>query len=88
MGYAKVTYTSPKEAGSIESFYVLSSNYSTELTRYLLNYALAFLAKRNIKKVVANLNKDWKETIEVFESFGFKPVASVYEMVKWLDCPS
>jgi ribosomal protein S18 acetylase RimI-like enzyme/L-amino acid N-acyltransferase YncA len=84
VGYAKVTYTSPKEAGSIESFYALSSNHSAELTRYLLKYVLTFLASRNIRRVIVNLNKEWKETIETFERFGFKPVASVYEMVRWL----
>jgi ribosomal protein S18 acetylase RimI-like enzyme/L-amino acid N-acyltransferase YncA len=84
LGYAKVTYTSPKEAGSIESFYVVSHIEHAELPGYLLNYVLSFLASKGVRRVVANVNKEWKETLNAFECSGFMPVASVYEMVRWL----
>lgn len=84
-GYVKVSYTSVEEAGSIESFYVLSVNNSSELTGYFLKYVLTFLANRNIRRVVTALDREWRETIQTFERFGFKPVATVYERVRWLN---
>jgi len=82
VGYAHVTYVPPQQAGGIESFCVLPSDESSKLTSVLLNRIIEFLAARNIKKVTASLNEEWKETAHIFEGFGFKSIASVYEMIK------
>ncbi len=84
VGYAHVTFIPPEETGKIESFYVLPSNRSSKLTSFLLSEVLKFLTKRNIRRLVTCVNEEWRETIEVFKSFGFKPIASVYEMMKEL----
>jgi ribosomal protein S18 acetylase RimI-like enzyme/L-amino acid N-acyltransferase YncA len=84
VGYTHCIYTPPQEAGKIESFYVLRSNKSSELKGVLLSEVLRFLAARNIRKVTTSLNEEWRETIEIFERFGFRPFASVNEMVKEL----
>ena len=82
VGYAHVTYVPPQQAGRIESFYVLPSNNSSKLTNVFLRKILEFLATRNVKRVTTSLDEEWKETIKIFKRFGFKPVASVYEMMK------
>ncbi len=84
VGYAKVTFTSPKEAGSIESFYVNLPKDSSKPTGCFLAHILTFLTNRNITQIVSSLNTEWKEIVEVFEFFGFKRVATVYEMVRQL----
>jgi len=84
VGYASITYTSPKRAGNIESFYILPSKDSSELASVLLRHVLNFLSIRNIRKVLVSLNKESSEIIEVFQRYGFKHVAFVYEMVKKL----
>lgn len=84
LGYTHVMYVPRQKAGKIESFYVLPSDKSSELTSISLNKVLEFLATRNIKRVIASLNEEWKETIHIFEGFGFKPIASVYRMIKEL----
>ena len=82
VGYAYVTYVPPQQAAKIESFYVLPSYKYSRLTSFFLGRIFEFLTTRNIKKVTANLNEDWKETIKIFRRFGFKPAASVYKMIK------
>ncbi len=84
VGYAHVTFIPPEETGKIESFYVLPSNRSSNLTSFLLSEILEFLAKRNIRRLITCINEEWRETIEIFQSFGFKPIASVYVMIKEL----
>jgi len=84
VGYTHVTFIPPEETGKIESFYVLPSNKSSKLTSLLLSEVLKFLAKRNIGRIITCVNEEQKEAIEIFESFGFKPIASVYEMVREL----
>jgi L-amino acid N-acyltransferase YncA len=83
-GYAHVTFIPSEETGKIESFYVLPSDGSSELTSFLLREVLKFLAKRNIRMLITCINEEWRETVEIFKSFGFKPIASVYEMVRKL----
>lgn len=82
IAYAKVTYTSTEEAANIESFCVLPSEGFSKYVSILLNEILAFLKLQNIRKVTANINNEWKEVIRRFESFGFRFIASIYEMVK------
>lgn len=84
VGYARFTYTPPQEAGEIESFYVLPSRESSKLIRLLLGKILGFLAERNIRKLVVYLNEEWRLKIEIFEHFGFKPIASYYNTAKEL----
>jgi ribosomal protein S18 acetylase RimI-like enzyme len=84
VGYTRFTYTPPQESGELESFYVLPSNESLTLVRSLLGAVLKFLYERNIRKIVVYLDEEWKPTIETFEGFGFKPVASYYNTVKRL----
>ena len=84
VGYASITYTSPKKAGNIESFYILPSKDSSELASVLLTHVLNFLSIRNIRKVLVSLNKESSEIIEVFQRYGFGHVAFVYEMAKKL----
>ena len=84
LGYAHVTYIPPQKAGKIESFYVLPSNKSTELISPFLSKVLGFLATRNTRKVTVVLNEEWKETIETFKSFGFKPITFVYKRMREL----
>jgi len=43
---------------------------------------IEFLTLRNVKRVTTSLNEEWKDTIEMFKRFGFKPTASVYQMIK------
>lgn len=82
VGYAHVTYVPSQQAGRIESFCVLPSDKSSKLTSVFLSKILEFFATKNVKKVTASINEEWKETIEMFKRFGFKPIASVYEMMK------
>lgn len=84
VGYVHVTYTSAKEASNIESFCALVSVDQPMLVHSLLSWMLSFLAVRNIKKVVISLDEERKETVEAFQHFGFKPIASVYQLVKEL----
>jgi len=82
VGYASVLFTNPQEAGSIDYFAVVPLDDSRELETRLLNHILEFFSKNNIEKVVASLDKERRQTIEVFQQAGFRPVASVYEMIK------
>lgn len=84
MGYAKVTYTSKKEAANIESFYVSSSKAFLENIDLLLSEILIFLKHQGIEKVTASLDIERKEVIKRFQVFGFESIASLYEMVKIL----
>lgn len=84
IGYARVIYTSSEEAANLESFYVLPSDTSSEYVSILLNKVLVFLRHQNLRKVMASVNNEWKEVIKIFESFGFRIIASIYEMVKVL----
>lgn len=81
-GYASVRYTSPSEAGHIEHFCVIPSNDSSKLESILMNTILAFFAMKNVSKVVASLDKERKQTLEIFKQARFKPVTSLYEMIK------
>ena len=82
VGYAHLTYTSPKEAGNIEFLCLIPSVNPSVLVPSLARYVSNFLAERNIRKVVVSLNEEWRETIEAFQKFGFKTFASVYQLVK------
>lgn len=84
VGYAHVTYSSAKEASNLESFRALLSVDQFRLVHSLLSWVSSSLAVRNIKKVVISLDEERKETIEAFQRFGFKPIASVYQLVKEL----
>ena len=81
-GYASVRCTSSSEAGYIGYFCVIPSNDSSKLESVLMNTILSFFAMKNIGKVVVSLDKERKQTIEIFKQAGFKPVASSYEMMK------
>lgn len=83
-GYASVAYTSPKEAGSIESFYVMPSSSCSDHAALLLQHVLRFLHARGIRKVIVSLNKDWQDVIEVFRDLGFERTFFSYEAVKEL----
>lgn len=82
VGYAHLTYTSPKEAGNIEFLCLLPSVNPSVLVPSLARYVSNFLAEKNIRKVVVNLNEEWKETIDAFQKFGYKPFASVHQLLK------
>lgn len=84
VGYASVAYTSPEEAGNIESFYLIPRKDYSELASVLLKHVVNFLSARNIKKVIVSLNKEWRETVDVFQNFGFKHTAFSYETIKKL----
>jgi len=83
-GYASVTYTSSSEAGHIKYFCVIPLDDSKR-EMILIKAILAFFAMKNIGKVVVSLDKERKQTIEIFKQAGFKPVASLYEMIKAID---
>lgn len=78
VGYIHLTYTSPEEAGRIESFYVIGDSDLQYRATILLSRAFQILHERNIKKVTVSLSQDWKEMIQVLENIGFKPYASFY----------
>jgi len=82
VAYASVLFTNPQEAGSIDYFAVVPFDGFKNLETRLLNHILEFFSKNKIEKVVVSLNKERKQTIEVFQQAGFKPVASIYEMVR------
>lgn len=84
VGYTHVTYSPIQQIGEIQSFYVLPSNKSSKLISLLLSEALRFLEKRNIRKVTVFIDDGWKETIEIFASFGFKPITPNYILVNEL----
>ena len=84
VGYAHLTYTSPKEAANIEFFCLLPSVDPLRLVPSLARYISNLLAEKNIRKVVVSINEEWEETIEVFQRFGYKPFASAYQLVKEL----
>jgi len=84
VGYAHLTYTSPKEACNIEFLCLLPSVDPSQCMPSLAKYVSNLLAEKNIRKVVVSLNKEWKEMIEVFQKFGYKPFASAYQLVKEL----
>ena len=82
VGYAHIAYSSAQQAAEIMAFGVVSTSGSSDLAVSMLREVLSFLRKENIRKVTTFLNKKWSEAIEIFELFEFKPIASVYEMVK------
>jgi len=84
VGYAHATYTSAREACNLELFCTLPSVDPLGLVGSLLGYMSSLLAVRNIKKVVVNIDEDHTETIAAFQHFGFKPIASIYKVVKEL----
>jgi len=84
VGYVRFTYTPPQESGELESFQVIPSSESSRLIRSLLGAVLRFLYERNIRKIVVYLDDEWRSTIETFESFGFKHIASYNNTVKIL----
>ena len=84
VGYVHIAYTPRQQAGEIRSFCVFPSNEASDLVAFQLRKVLNSMRKKEIRKVTTFLNKDWKETIEIFKKSGFKPIASVYEMVKEL----
>lgn len=83
-GYASVRYTSSSEAGYIEHLCVIPSNDSSKLESILINKIFVFFALKNISKIVAAPHKELRQTLETFKRAGFKPVASLYEMIKTL----
>jgi ribosomal protein S18 acetylase RimI-like enzyme len=85
IGYSHVVFTPPQRAGKIESFCVLPVEGFERLAEFFLGRILGFLALKGVRKVTVSLNREWERTIRVFEGFGFKSVAFVYEMVKELD---
>lgn len=87
VGYVHLTYTSPIEAGNIEFLCLLPSIAPSQLVPSLARYISNLLAERKIRKVVVSLNEEWKETIEAFQRFGYKPFASAYQLVKELSSP-
>lgn len=85
VGYAHISYTSQHEAAKIENFCFLPQPDFPRLAEALLIYTLNFLAERNIKKVLVNLDEKRKETIETIKQNGFQPLASFYEITKKLN---
>jgi len=84
VGFVSITYTSPKEAGNIESFYVLPTKDSSERATILLRHVLNFLQTRNIRIVLVRLDKERPEILDLFRRFGFRHVAFSHEVVKGL----
>jgi len=82
VGYVHFAYTPPQESGELESFYVIPSSESLRLIRSLLGAVLRFLYERNVRRIVVYLDDEWRSTIETFESFGFKHIASYNNTVK------
>ncbi len=78
VGYVHLTYSSPKEAARIESFYILGPSDLYAPTALLLNRVFDTLRAERIRKVVVSLNEDWKELIRVFEDLGFTSLMSFY----------
>jgi len=84
VGYVHVTYSPIQQTGEIQSFYVLPSSKSSKLTSLLLSETLRFLEERNIRKVTVFIDDEWKETMEIFARFGFKPITPNYVVVNEL----
>jgi len=84
VGYVHFIYSPIQQTGEIPSFYVLPSSKSSKLTSLLLSEVLKFLTNRNIRKVTVFIDDGWKETMEIFERFGFKPITPNYVLVNEL----
>ena len=84
-GYVHINFTSKQEAARIESFYLLSISSFSKHANMMLTQALNYLAKKNIKTVIASLSEGHKETIEAFRRIGFESLASFYEIMKCLN---
>jgi glycosyltransferase involved in cell wall biosynthesis/ribosomal protein S18 acetylase RimI-like enzyme len=85
VGYASIRYTSSREAGYIEHFCVIQSNDSSRFERTLMDTILAFFATENVSRVVATFNEERKQTLEMCEQLGFKPVTTLYELFKIIE---
>lgn len=84
MGYAHVIFNPPECTGRIESFLVRPSDRSSHLSNLLLSEVLRFLSEKSVRRLLISINEEWNEIIETLEQFGFRPISSVYEMIKKL----
>jgi ribosomal protein S18 acetylase RimI-like enzyme len=83
-GYARLSFTSPREMGKIDFFCLLPSDTFAEVATYFAGELLEFFASINIQKVTANICEELQEVIEIFGLFHFKQVTSVYLLEKKL----
>lgn len=84
MGYIHAVFNPTERTGRIESLLVRPSDRSSHLSSLLLSQVLRLLAEKSVRRLLMSINEEWKETIETVQRFGFKPIASVYEMTKKL----
>jgi GNAT superfamily N-acetyltransferase len=85
VGYAHVIYTTPHEAAKIKSFCFTPNPDLKRLEDALLAYVLNLLLKRNIRRVILNLNRERERMIETIKQRGFRHLASFYEISKNLN---
>jgi len=85
VGYAKITYTSRREAAKVEYFCILPSPHLPRLADALLTFILNYLEQKNIERVRISIGENRKETIESLKQKGFQRLTSLYEIAKNLD---
>jgi len=84
IGYARLSYTSPREMGKIDFFCLLPSDTLAEAATYFVSELLEFFVSIDIKKVTANISEELQEVIRILALFHFRQVASVYLLEKEL----
>lgn len=85
VGYAHVTYTSPKEAARIEALCTIHSGDSPAFTESMLIYIFKTLRQKGITKVTITLNVKRQDTIGTLRKLGFSPIASFHEIMRQID---
>jgi len=84
VGYARLSYTSPREIGKVDLFCLLPSGRFTEVATQFVRELLEFFASIDIRKVMVNISEELQEAIKVFALFNFKHITSVYLLEKEL----
>jgi len=72
VGYAEISYTTPKEAGSISSIQAVAHDRSSEIERVLISAGIDEIRKggsKRIRVVVASMKQ---ELIETLKNLGFR----------------
>jgi ribosomal protein S18 acetylase RimI-like enzyme len=72
VGYAETSYTTPKQAGSISSIYVVAQNRSSEVERVLISAGINEIRKGGAYRIRVTVSSVKHELIEALKSLGFR----------------
>jgi len=81
VGYVEATYTTPKEAGRIDSISVNSQDRSLGVERLLVEGACKEIAEAGVTRIRLTAPTTKQELIEAVEDLGFKEIVIMDSMV-------